>query len=627
MTNNYKENIIYLKSSKFYLGKLIEHNQKNRSVLLKDFKDKDIVCKASSIVFSFNLNENKNNSIEDLDFLWKTLVDNHQLMNIDIFLEKSIQLLNIASLKSVEEFLNLLNSDFTYFKIVNLNKIYINNPEIVNKIKKKVMKEKDSIKENELFLVELKNWDRSYKEKFIAQIDNIVKYIKGKKKLNFKLIQDIKIKYDLRTDESFFNFLLDKKVFSLTELIEEKFDLKSAIISKNKYSDSYENSELIDAFTIDDESTYDYDDAFTVKKFDNYHEIYVHITNFSNLVPFESFEDLEARSRVQTIYSPIKNYNLYNDEILEQISLKEKTKRNVISIIFKIDLNLEILSFKISKNIANITKNYSYKEVDSDIKKNSDFILLNDFTTKVKQTRILNADFDEFNKDISIFLNSNNSLEVKINNYNSYQIVSELMILTNSKIAQFMKDNEIPSIFRNQEVSNNLVIDSIDNENSFKFFRNVSPLIISTKSSPHHGLGLDSYVQFTSPIRRYHDSILMRQVNFYLEKSRSLFDEEFLKKTLQNLNSNFEISKNCSKNLYKFWVLKYLKENKIFNQTVYVYFELKKKYIIYFNKFNIFHDIDKDKLKKSYVLNDKIKIKYDSIDLLNMNFSNLEEFF
>lgn len=627
MTNNYKENIIYLKSSKFYLGKLIEHNQKNRSVLLKDFKDKDIVCKASSIVFSFNLNENKNNSIKDLDFLWKTLVDNHQLMNIDIFLEKSIQLLNIASLKSVEEFLNLLNSDFTYFKTVNLDKIYINNPEIVNKIKKKVMKEKDSIKENELFLVELKNWDRSYKEKFIAQIDNIVKYIKGKKKLNFKLIQDIKIKYDLRTDESFFNFLLDKKVFSLTELIEEKFDLKSAIISKNKYSDSYENSELIDAFTIDDESTYDYDDAFTVKKFDNYHEIYVHITNFSNLVPFESFEDLEARSRVQTIYSPIKNYNLYNDEILEQISLKEKTKRNVISIIFKIDLNLEILSFKISKNIVNITKNYSYKEVDSDIKKNSDFILLNDFTTKVKQTRILNADFDEFNKDISIFLNSNNSLEVKINNYNSYQIVSELMILTNSKIAQFMKDNEIPSIFRNQEVSNNLVIDSIDNENSFKFFRNVSPLIISTKSSPHHGLGLDSYVQFTSPIRRYHDSILMRQVNFYLEKSRSLFDEEFLKKTLQNLNSNFEISKNCSKNLYKFWVLKYLKENKIFNQTVYVYFELKKKYIIYFNKFNIFHDIDKDKLKKSYILNDKIKIKYDSIDLLNMNFTNLEEFF
>ena len=627
MTNNYKENIIYLKSSKFYLGKLIEHNQKNRSVLLKNFKDKDIVCKASSIVFSFNLNENKNNSIKDLDFLWKTLVDNHQLMNIDIFLEKSIQLLNIASLKSVEEFLNLLNSDFTYFKTVNLDKIYINNSEIVNKIKKKVMKEKDSIKENELFLVELENWDRSYKEKFIAQIDNIVKYIKGKKKLNFKLIQDIKIKYDLRTDESFFNFLLDKKVFSLTELIEEKFDLKSVIISKNKYSDSYENSELIDAFTIDDESTYDYDDAFTVKKFDNYHEIYVHITNFSNLVPFESFEDLEARSRVQTIYSPIKNYNLYNDEILEQISLKEKTKRNVISIIFKIDLNLEILSFKISKNIVNITKNYSYKEVDSDIKKNSDFILLNDFTTKVKQTRILNADFDEFNKDISIFLNSNNSLEVKINNYNSYQIVSELMILTNSKIAQFMKDNEIPSIFRNQEVSNNLVIDSIDNENSFKFFRNVSPLIISTKSSPHHGLGLDSYVQFTSPIRRYHDSILMRQVNFYLEKSRSLFDEEFLKKTLQNLNSNFEISKNCSKNLYKFWVLKYLKENKIFNQTVYVYFELKKKYIIYFNKFNIFHDIDKDKLKKSYILNDKIKIKYDSIDLLNMNFTNLEEFF
>ena len=627
MTNNYKENIIYLKSSKFYLGKLIEHNQKNRSVLLKNFKDKDIVCKASSIVFSFNLNENKNNNIKDLDFLWKTLVDNHQLMNIDIFLEKSIQLLNIASLKSVEEFLNLLNSDFTYFKTVNLDKIYINNPEIVNKIKKKVMKEKDSIKENELFLVELENWDRSYKEKFIAQIDNIVKYIKGKKKLNFKLIQDIKIKYDLRTDESFFNFLLDKKVFSLTELIEEKFDLKSAIISKNKYSDSYENFELIDAFTIDDESTYDYDDAFTVKKFDNYYEIYVHITNFSNLVPFESFEDLEARSRVQTIYSPIKNYNLYNDEILEQISLKEKTKRNVISIIFKIDLNLEILSFKISKNIVNITKNYSYKEVDSHIKKNSDFILLNDFTTKVKQTRILNADFDEFNKDISIFLNSNNSLEVKINNYNSYQIVSELMILTNSKIAQFMKDNEIPSIFRNQEVSNNLVIDSIDNENSFKFFRNVSPLIISTKSSPHHGLGLDSYVQFTSPIRRYHDSILMRQVNFYLEKSRSLFDEEFLKKTLQNLNSNFEISKNCSKNLYKFWVLKYLKENKIFNQTVYVYFELKKKYIIYFNKFNIFHDIDKDKLKKSYILNDKIKIKYDSIDLLNMNFTNLEEFF
>ena len=61
--------------------------------------------------------------------------------------------------------------------------------------------------------------------------------------------------------------------------------------------DKNDSSKILSAFTIDDEETYDNDDAITVMKTPDGFCLYVHITNFSNHIQYKSVYDEEAKKR------------------------------------------------------------------------------------------------------------------------------------------------------------------------------------------------------------------------------------------------------------------------------------------------------------------------------------------
>ena len=100
-----------------------------------------------------------------------------------------------------------------------------------------------------------------------------------------------------------------------------------------------------------------------------------------------------------------------------------------------------------------IDKNYSYSEAEYLFENDTKFAKIAEFARVQRAMRIENADFDEFNKDITFFIDEDNNLKVKQNDLESYQIVAELMILANSKAAEYMFNNEIPCIYRKQEES------------------------------------------------------------------------------------------------------------------------------------------------------------------------------
>ena len=199
----------------------------------------------------------------------------------------------------------------------------------------------------------------------------------------------------------------------------------------------------ISAFTIDDENTKDYDDAISIKFHDEYVLISVHITNFSNLINYMSEPEIFARKNMQTIYSPYGNYNLYSDDIIEQISLIKNNVRDVISIVFKVDKEYKILGYELIKNRILIEENYSYTNVEPLINKNENFQFLKNFTDYQRSKRLINADFVEFNNDISLFLGTDQKLQIKVSNLESHKVISELMILANSCTADFMQLNNI----------------------------------------------------------------------------------------------------------------------------------------------------------------------------------------
>ena len=132
------------------------------------------------------------------------------------------------------------------------------------------------------------------------------------------------------------------------------------------------------------------------------------------------------------------------------------------------------------------------------------------------------------------------------------------MVLTNTIVGNFLKKNNISSIFRNHHkpkkekieelkavISNhninfsgkfnsqkdfNEILDVIKKKNlSFLndfLLKSQSRAFYSTENEGHFGLSLNNYVHFTSPIRRYSDLIVHRDlIDFYFfQKKKSKSD-------------------------------------------------------------------------------------------------------
>ncbi|RYE37043.1 MAG: RNB domain-containing ribonuclease, partial [Sphingobacteriales bacterium] len=83
-------------------------------------------------------------------------------------------------------------------------------------------------------------------------------------------------------------------------------------------------------------------------------------------------------------------------------------------------------------------------------------------------------------------------------NSQSQAIVSELMVLANSLIADYMSKNKIPCIYRHQEEPLE-VVDFNSDLNPiilmYKQRRFMKKSEVTTNPMEHHGLGLKSYTQ------------------------------------------------------------------------------------------------------------------------------------
>ena len=631
MNRTKKKPILAIINSKLHIFSGVYFDKKKRSFYIQQgTSESEIKLSPNSVLIddlSFLESNKEVVPLESLREFWNMLIEKSNIYKVSDFILQAIKFYNINSITSLQVFIDLFNKEFAFFKIINQDKIYLNSRDIVQKIQDDINEKRKINDLSREFVDNLVSGKRITKKKFTNQISQIRSYLLGTSGYQKSFILSIKESMNLVSDDEILDWSKELNFFDQTF---EPFYIKNKIDNSFLYNQLdtqpiIKTDKAILAFTIDDESTYDYDDAITIEKVGNRYVLYVHITNFSDYFDYESIYDKEARNRLNTIYAPFCNFDLYSKNIVNQIALKEGEIREVISIRFDIsDYNVD--SYEVASNFIKIKKNYSYKEFDKLLDTNIDFKFLNIFTQNLNKARIKKADFEFLNPEISISCDKKNMLFAKTTNaYTSSRIVSELMILANSSISEYMLKNSIPSIYRSQDESLNLEIANIHGNPDFSFYKNVTPLVISTNPKPHHGLGVDIYSQGTSPIRRYHDSIIMRQLNHFLKKQDVLFSKNMIDQMLNDTLRLVQVSKIKFKNVHKFWVLRLIKQNKIDQLEGYIYSDLKDRYVIFFNQYNIFDAIAKENCKRSYGQNDKIRITYKSIDANALMLQNLEE--
>ena len=323
--------------------------------------------------------------------------------------------------------------------------------------------------------------------------------------------------------------------------------------------------------SIDDASTQDIDDALSAERTGDGYRIGVHITDVADLVPRDSVLDLAARERMSSLYLPDRHVPMLPSTLSQDhCALLEGESRCAISFFFSLSADFELVATRIVPSVIVNRARLSYDEANrllGTVEQPCAEVLqiLNQAVDFFYQRRIDQGAVELERSVVSIKVDDRKRIRIKLRDTatRSEHIVSELMILANRTAAAYLNDRGIPAIYRTQAESDLGDLDQATHDAvwRFKVLRRMKPLELSLKSSPHATLGVDAYCQITSPIRRYADLVLQRQLRAALSNGPPVYDASDMIDELSALERSRILPKIQARREW-YWLLKHLEQQK-----------------------------------------------------------------
>jgi exoribonuclease-2 len=362
-------------------------------------------------------------------------------------------------------------------------------------------------------------------------------------------------------------------------------DISSEITNRKDFRNIY-------TITVDDEDTKDIDDAISLLQLENGgYKISIHIADPAHFILPDTLLDKEAYSRATTIYLPERKIEMLPANLSEDIcSLVEGQDRLALTVDIEFNSVLEVVNYDIFESVINVDKRYSYNDADLICSSDDMFVLLSQLSTKLKSDR-LNQGAIIFNfPELKIKITEDNKVVLGKYKQNSpsQQIISELMVLSNSLAGEFCNKNKIPCIYRYQDEPVEVVEPDEKLPNIVSMFRQrrfMKKSEVSTIPSEHHGLGLKFYTQMTSPIRRYSDLVIHRQIKNFLREGKPLYNEEQVREVINFSEHSISICNLIQRNSIRYWLCKYLIPYKGFKTNALVLDLSEDKYIVHLYDF------------------------------------------
>ncbi len=289
--------------------------------------------------------------------------------------------------------------------------------------------------------------------------------------------------------------------------------------------------------TIDDPYTRDLDDALSCQPLlEGGWEVGIHIADPGAFVPHGSPLDLEARRRGTSIYLPTGVVPMFPPALSEgAMSLEAGRTRPALSTIVRFDEWLEIESVEVVPTVVRVTTRMTYEEVqeilDDEHSRHRFAPALHDLSylaDELYQQRISQGgvNFNIPEGKVFVELEEDGKARVDVRAIDTSTpartLVSEMMILCGMLMGEYCSERDIPVIYRRQDDPDGDLYDASILDlpeglaRTFGMLRKMKRGDISTYPSRHFALGLDAYVQASSPIRRYSDLLCQRQVLTHL---------------------------------------------------------------------------------------------------------------
>ncbi|MDO5295393.1 MAG: ribonuclease R [bacterium] len=317
--------------------------------------------------------------------------------------------------------------------------------------------------------------------------------------------------------------------------------------------------------TIDDAATNDLDDAISYELLPTGNcRIGIHIADVSAVIPEGSLVDSEAFERSTSIYLPDLRISMVPEVMAHgQCSLVAGEDRLAFSFLAEFTPAGELASSQITPSLIKVSERLTYED-GSRYLSDGHWPGLNELVECLRQKRKeRGASLVPFPRvQVKVSPDGEISVTKESPNDPAQKLVSEMMILANRLGAEALYSSNFPAIYRTQEPPEKPIEDMAEYDPALAYAckRYMHKGIMSTEDAPHSGLGLEHYIQVTSPIRRYNDLLMQRQLKSLVSGTEPHYSKERLQACLALTKTRTAQADQLEKDRRNYWLLRYLEK-------------------------------------------------------------------
>ncbi len=362
-------------------------------------------------------------------------------------------------------------------------------------------------------------------------------------------------------------------------------------------------------FTIDPVDAKDFDDALSFQELeDGTYEIGVHIADVSHYVQPDTELDENGYRRATSVYLVDRVLPMLPEKLSNIVcSLRPHEESLCFSVFFTMNDKAEVLKYHIDKTVIYSDHRFSYEQAFDVIKSGQgEFAkplgIINSIAEKLRSRRFNEGSINFDSQELRFELGEDGhimAVHPKQRN-EAHFLIEELMLLTNKTVAQFigkkkLKGQPFPFVYRIhdqpdpeklQVFANNAAeygyqlnvtnlqklpqtlnhffkeIEGKPEQHSLESLaiRSMAKATYSTDNIGHYGLGFADYTHFTSPIRRYPDIMVHRQIYSYLTTKNTWEPKEELEERCVHSSSMERKAVEAERQSVKYFQTVYLED-------------------------------------------------------------------